>query len=74
MATFKYLSDLRQDPSDESIVRPSIQIEFPNLNTSVEYPDQNPAIPGSRALVTVTNADGNMDRAILAIPNVSKYV
>lgn len=74
MGTYRYLSDLRQNRNDESITEPAISYEFPHLDVGIEEPSANAALPPSRVLVTVRDIDANMDRAILAIPNVSKWV
>lgn len=74
MAIIKVLCNLVQDPNDPSTILPAVQAAFPRLNLTAEYPDQNPDIPPGYALVTITNSDGNTERALLAMPYVSRWL
>lgn len=73
MPNFYYLDKLVPDPEDATSQGPSLLLEFPYLQATVQEPNTHPAIPQARVLVKVLNIDGNLDRAILAIPEVSKF-
>ena len=72
MAIYKYLCDMVQSREDPSASEPRIAYELPDLNWGMQEYGSLPGIPFGRVLVTV-NCDSNADRAITAIPNVSKY-
>lgn len=74
MATRKYITDLRYDDQDESIMVSAIQSVFPALPIrAVESHFADPLIPVGRVRCTIENVTPDLHGEIMQVPGVSLF-
>lgn len=72
--TRKYICDLRNDATDESMIVPAIQSVFPTLNISaIENHFADPMIPVGRVRCTIFNVSPELHDEIMALPGVRVF-
>jgi hypothetical protein len=75
MATMKYVTDFRVDPTDDGLYVPAIQAVLPHVAIQAAEVNSaaNPTIPLGRVRCTIANVDMLLHGEIMQIPGVELF-